>query len=385
MSRGAIIIEGHIQGLSNTRSLGRRGIPVIVLNHDRNCVARHSKYCTRFFHCPPYSSDKLADFLLKIAEDLHLEGWLVFPSNDLAVMTLSRNKERLAKHFYILAPDPPVTSQICDKYLLMKTAGSAGLAIPGTWHADEPIPGGIRYPLLLKGRIGLPFYRVTASKAFLCHSPEEYNGLLHRILLAGLDKTEIMVQELIPDEGEDGMTISAGVYCRKGDIKAVWTGVKIRQHPFRFGTATLAKAVKMDDVEDYVRQLMQALQYDGICEVELLRDPRDNKLKLIEINPRTWLWVELARASGIDLVWLAWQDACGEDPAFPESFTEGLIWRNFYTDLWFGIKSILRKEISMRKYLLGMKGPRVHAVWAPDDPAPFLNLTIMLPYLMRNR
>ena len=30
--KGAVIIEGHVQGLSNTRSLGEAGIPVIVAN-----------------------------------------------------------------------------------------------------------------------------------------------------------------------------------------------------------------------------------------------------------------------------------------------------------------------------------------------------------------
>ncbi len=30
---GAIIIEGHVQGLSNVRSLGEAGIPVFVIDH----------------------------------------------------------------------------------------------------------------------------------------------------------------------------------------------------------------------------------------------------------------------------------------------------------------------------------------------------------------
>ena len=40
---GVIVIEGHVQGLSNTRSLGEKGIPVYVVDKD-NCIARYSRY-----------------------------------------------------------------------------------------------------------------------------------------------------------------------------------------------------------------------------------------------------------------------------------------------------------------------------------------------------
>ncbi len=80
MKMGAIVIEGHIQGLSNTRALGRAGIPVFVVNHGEKCVARYSKYCTRFFHCPSYDSDELAVFLHNLSKEFGLEGWVIFPS-----------------------------------------------------------------------------------------------------------------------------------------------------------------------------------------------------------------------------------------------------------------------------------------------------------------
>jgi len=45
---GAIIIEGHVQGLSNTHALGAAGIPVVVVD-TANCIARYSRYCKGFF------------------------------------------------------------------------------------------------------------------------------------------------------------------------------------------------------------------------------------------------------------------------------------------------------------------------------------------------
>ena len=63
--KGAIIIEGHVQGLANTRALGEVGIPVIVVDA-RPCVASASKFCTDFFISPPFLEDAFADFLIGI-------------------------------------------------------------------------------------------------------------------------------------------------------------------------------------------------------------------------------------------------------------------------------------------------------------------------------
>ena len=54
---GAIIIEGHVQGLANTRSLGKAGIPVVVIDK-ASCVAASSKYCQSFFLCNPRKENK---------------------------------------------------------------------------------------------------------------------------------------------------------------------------------------------------------------------------------------------------------------------------------------------------------------------------------------
>ena len=59
---GAIIIEGHVQGLSNTRALGEAGIPVIVID-THNCIARHSRYCKAFYKCPDYLSDEFIELI----------------------------------------------------------------------------------------------------------------------------------------------------------------------------------------------------------------------------------------------------------------------------------------------------------------------------------
>ena len=119
--KGAIIIEGHVQGLSNVRSIGELGAPVIVIDV-HNCIARYSKYCRRFFKCPPYATDEFAEFLLRLAEEEKLKDWLLIPSNDHAVHTISRFKNRIDKYYKTFVPDLKDLTNIYDKKQLLDIA-----------------------------------------------------------------------------------------------------------------------------------------------------------------------------------------------------------------------------------------------------------------------
>ncbi len=88
-------------------------------------------------------------------------------------------------------------------------------------------------------------------------------------------------QELIPFDGTN-KTISFTAFCIDGEIKTYWMGIKLREHPLEFGTATLTESVYVEECFFQSEILLKKLHYEGVCEVEFLKDPRDNKFKLIE-------------------------------------------------------------------------------------------------------
>ena len=57
--------------------------------------------------------------------------------------------------------------------------------------------------------------------------------------------------------------------------------------------------------------LLDALGYHGISQLETKRDPRDGRDYLIEVNARSWLWIGLATACGVNLPHAAYLDALG--------------------------------------------------------------------------
>lgn len=148
---GAVIIEGHVQGLSNTRSLGEAGVPVYVVDKV-DCIARHSRHCLGFFRCPPFDSDALADFLIQLAKDQRIDGWLLLPSNDHAVLTLSRNKSRLEAHFKVITPGLDIIEHIYDKSRLLTLAQTLGVPIPDTFYAQDASPADVppAFPVLTR-------------------------------------------------------------------------------------------------------------------------------------------------------------------------------------------------------------------------------------------
>ena len=101
---GVLILEGHIQGLSNMRSLGSYEIPVWVID-TKKCIAMHSKFCSKFLTCPPFDSDRFVIYLIEIAEKYKLENWLLLPSNDHAAYSLSKHRDRLTKHYKLITPE----------------------------------------------------------------------------------------------------------------------------------------------------------------------------------------------------------------------------------------------------------------------------------------
>jgi D-aspartate ligase len=195
---------------------------------------------------------------------------------------------------------------------------------------------------------------------------------------------KVLVQELIPDDGTN-KTISFCAFCVDGDIKAHWMGEKLRQHPWRFGTATFARSIRVEDCLKHSEPLLRALDYTGICEVEYLRDPRDGQYKLIEINPRTWLWVGLARACGVDFAMMVYRYLNGMSlPLIKNQKTE-LKWINFVTDTYISFVSIVGKKLNILDYLKSFRGETVWAVFSTRDPVPFLRFISMLFYLRKRR
>ena len=51
--------------------------------------------------------------------------------------------------------------------------------------------------------------------------------------------------------------------------------------------------------------------YTGIFSAEFKYDHRDGEFKILEMNARPWWYVDFAASCGVDVCWMAYQDALG--------------------------------------------------------------------------
>ena len=71
---GAVVVGGDYQGLGIVRSLGRRGVPVCVVD-DEMSISRFSKYCTHFVRLANLRDEREAvNSVIDVAKRLGLVG-----------------------------------------------------------------------------------------------------------------------------------------------------------------------------------------------------------------------------------------------------------------------------------------------------------------------
>lgn len=376
---GAIIIEGHIQGLSNTRSLGEAGIPVYITDV-HNCIARYSKYCSRFIICPDFRSEAFVDFLIDLALSDNLKDWVLIPSNDHIVYSIAANKHKLEKFYKIITPELSIINQMYDKLNLIGVARKTEVPhpltyTPDTFHNDT-------YPVLIKGRNGLTFYKTFGKKAFKVYGKDDYDKCIEKIRKI-YTKEGVFIQELIRNTGKN-KAISFAAFAVDGVIRCFWMGMKLREHPVEFGTGTLAQSTYVEDCLKYSVTLLKELAYTGVCEIEYLLDPEDNQYKLIEINARTWLWVGLAKASGIDFAKMIYNFANDLPFAYPSKYKTNIKWRNSFTDIVYTFIALIKGVTNLKTVTDQNKGLIIDAIALKGDNRPFwAYLYLSISYLFR--
>lgn len=381
---GAVIIEGHVQGLANTRALGEAGIPVVVVDRD-TCVASKSKYCKAFYKSPGFLDDTFVDFLINLAENEGLMGWVLLPSNDHAVITLSKNRKRLSKFFKVITPDEKIIQNIYNKQRLLEIAGSLGVPVPKTVYPQHPDTdfGTLRLPVIIKGKQGLTFYKTFGKKVFVANTYEELKIILQDIE-TDYDLNKVFVQELIPLTRKN-KTVSFTAFVNQGEIKTHWTGVKLREHPVKFGTATYCESIVNESCYQYSVPLLKALNYTGVCEVEYLLDPRDNEYKLIEINARTWLWVGLAKSCGVNYPLMIYNFLTGKPQDYPQSYRVGVKWMHILTDVVFSFIGIIKGQYLLTDYIKSVFTKKTFAIFSLNDIKPFGFFLFTIVKILKNR
>ena len=382
---GAVVVGGDYQGLGIVRSLGRRGIPVCVID-DEHSIARFSRYTTHAVRTASLRDERrTVDIVMDVGRELGLQGWLLYPTRDETVAAFARYRPLLAEWFRVPTPAWSTMRWVWDKRNTYRLASELGIPTPRTWcprTTSELDQIDVEYPVVIKPAIKEHFIYATKAKAWKARTRHELHRLFQRAL-GQVGPGEVMVQDLIPGDGgqqfaycaffKDRRTIGSMVVRRR------------RQHPVEFGRAsTFVEAIEQPVLETLSERFLRAIDYYGLVELEYKFDSRDQQYKLLDVNGRTWGYHTLGSLAGVDFPHLLFADQMGESTE-PLRGRTGVSWIRLLTDLPTGILEILAGHLDYRDYWRSLRNAHVEAVFNREDPLPGLMELALLPYLSLKR
>ena len=382
---GAVVFGGDYQGLGIVRSLGRHGIPSVIVD-DETSIARTSRYAMGSVRVETLRDDDSVLRALTLARTRYrLDGWVLFPTRDETVATLSRHRDTLARFFRVPTPEWDCVRAAWDKRETYRWAQKLGIAVPRTWFPrdeadlDDVDTSG---PVIVKPAIKEHFFYATRAKAWRADTAADLRRVFQRAASI-VDSSEIIVQELVPGGGAAQYAYCA--FVKDGAAVASMTARRLRQHPSDFGRAsTFVQTVDVPELAEPSVRFLSEVGYYGLAELEYKRDIRDGRFKLLDVNARTWGYHTAGLTAGVDFPYLLFRDQLGEE-VVPASGRSGVSWIRLATDVPNALIDIRAGRLRAGAYLRTLRKIDTEAVFSWQDPLPGLCEIALLPYLAVRR
>jgi D-aspartate ligase len=299
----AVVLNPGAAGVGVLHALQEGGVEDIV------CVGRaRPPLLGRFSTVPkqyvtyrPDRGENLVDSLVAYAERFDGKG-VLYPSIDIDLEALIVARDRLSAKYHVPAAEH-IGLRIFEKNWQYEIAEKVGFPTPRNVRfvgSERPSYEGFRFPVIVK-----PSDRAVATGSWVFRlrvldSPDEVEATLDEIA-AEHPQRNFQIAEVVP--GEPDTLYTVGAYSnREGRAICRYTGRKISQYPYYYGSASLAETRSMPgEVVDKAIQVLDEMRFHGIAQIEMKYDHRDNLYKLVEINGRSWLWIKLSAYSGVNV------------------------------------------------------------------------------------
>jgi predicted ATP-grasp superfamily ATP-dependent carboligase len=375
--------------LAIVRSLGLRGMAVLVGEARQASLASSSRYCSRHVTYPsPYDEpDAFERFLLAFVEQEDVD--LVVPVTDVTTSIVARAWPALGRHTSTTAPPFDAFDFVSDKGRLLRCACRCGVPIPRTLFVDRAtglndVVDHVSYPAVIKPcRSRIPTHAGwLGTTVHYANAESDLRRLYDEIPY--LASYPSMIQERIVGPG-----LGVFVLFDRGRLATAFAHRRIREKPPSGGVSVMCEAVPVDpQLTAHAIRLLGPLRWHGVAMLEYKLDRRTGIPVLMEVNGRFWGSLQLAVDAGVDFPYLNAQLALGRRPDFPDAYRAGvksrwllgdldhLLSRVFKTDrdlrLPDGAPSRWRTALDFLKFFApGLR----HEVERFEDPLPFLRET----------
>ena len=372
----AIVLGSSVNSLGVIRSLARHHIPVYAIDSSKHYIFMSSRYAKALI-CPDIKNDPKAfiEFLLSLSKKRGGKA-VIFPTSDIYNEFINNNRGFLYPSLMFAMPKKTIMEQMLNKKGQYLLANQLKVSMPGTYFPKNMeeihnLTDKLNYPVCVKGNTtNIWREKFADKKAFIANNPDELIDFYAD--MNSIFNFNLIIQEIIP--GEDKRYYELCTYFdRKVRELLTFTFQKIRQYPMNFGIGACIISKRVPEIIEIGLGFMKELGYWGVVNIEFKKDPRDEKFKMIEINPRMWAQNSLAAACGQNFPLIAYLDILGYKPNPRLKFTENMKWIAFQEDRATFKEYYKHGLISKKDWLQSIfMGRRVWSVWSWDDPLPFL-------------
>jgi predicted ATP-grasp superfamily ATP-dependent carboligase len=311
--------------LAIVRTLGRRGLRVLVGEEGSASLASASKYCAGHVTYPsPYRDRRafeqfLDDFVVRERIDL------VMPVTDVTTRAVCANQERLGRHCALAVPPLGAFDLVTNKARLLEYAASCGVSIPRTHVVD----GAARWPDALD-TIAYPVVVKPVQSRMPTEHGWESSGVHYANCRAELEQLyqdhdvfsryPSLIQERIVGPG-----VGVFVLFDRGTLVADFAHRRLREKPPAGGASVLSESAPVEArLRDQAIRLLGQIGWHGVAMMEYKQDERSGDFVLMEVNGRFWGSLQLAIDAGVDFPFLACQLATGRRPEVPQPYAVGV-------------------------------------------------------------
>lgn len=319
--------------LAVARSLGRRGVDVVVGESTPLSKGGFSRYCSRrtVYPSPTESVNGFIEWLLKEMKEGGYD--FLFPMTEGSLFPISAHRERFTPYVRLPLPSHKAITRVFNKAETLSLALEEKVPIPRTWFIDNllelpALAKTLPYPVVIKSRFSsyLEGDKIkSGGGAGYVFGPDE---LLRKYQRIHRQVPFPLIQAFAPGRGY-------GIYTlfEKGRPKLFFAHERIRDvRPTGSGSA-LRRSIPPDPrLVDHATALLEALQWHGVAMVEFKWDKENSDPVLMEINGRFWNSLPLAIAAGVDFPWLLLEMERGNRVDYPVSYREDLMCRWFLGD-----------------------------------------------------
>jgi len=283
-----------------------------------------SKYINKQFsiHSPVDNFRKFENDLLKLLNSIKYD--CILPFGFATTVAISKIKNRLNRYTNIGVADYNIINLAHDKEKLQLHLTKNGFQVPKIYEykrfSDLKCID-LKFPIVIKARKGCGVEKGVRYAKNFNELKYYYNEItMNTSMNTDLeDFSKPLIQEYIPGKIHDALFL-----FNKGKMKAALTQIREVTYPLSGGVGVNNITTYEPELIKYGKEILEFINWHGPCQVEVKKDTRDGKYKLIEINPKLWGTLDLSIKAGINFAVKTLEIAMNGDTREQYKYTVGL-------------------------------------------------------------